>query len=308
MANHTGELGFLLTDLSATRELQVLQAVLFLLIYVATVVGNLLVFVVITLDPCLHIPMYFLLKNLAFSDLCLISTIIPKSILNSLSNQSTISFPGCAMQVLVVIHFAGCEVFILTAMAYDRYVAICHPLRYTVIMNRDVCVRVSTASWVLGAFFGGTYSAGTFSLSFCGSRKVPQFFCDVPSLLKLSCSKDHITINISVAIGMFYGLFCLFIIVFSYVYIFNTIRSIPSVQGRSKAFSTCLPHLVVVTTFLLTGAVAYTKPVPKSPSPWDLLPSLLYAVLPPSLNPVIYSLRNREIKSALRKRLWKLSM
>ncbi|XP_017532682.3 olfactory receptor 14K1-like [Manis javanica] len=306
LANLTAVTGFFLVEFSDTRELQVLHAFLFLLIYVATLLGNILIIVLVTMDQCLHTPMYFFLKNLSFFDLCLISTIVPKSILNSLSKNTSISFPGCVLQVLLVINFAGSEVSILTAMSYDRYVAICHPLHYEVIMNKTACGKLAAASWVLGGFFGGLYATGTFSLSFCGSRRVPQFFCDVPSLLKISCSKDHITINVSVAIGIFYGFFCLLAIVFSYIYIFNTVLRIPSAQGRSQAFSTCLPHLMVVSTFLLTGAIAYLKPVPESPSLLDLLLSVLYAVLPPSLNPIIYSLRNREIKAALRKLRWKI--
>ncbi|XP_007955900.1 olfactory receptor 14K1-like [Orycteropus afer afer] len=307
MANYTVVMEFFLMEFSHTKEFRILHAFLFLLVYLVTLMGNLLIIILVTLDQCLHTPMYFFLKNLSFFDLCLISIIVPKSILNSLSNKSIISLPGCVLQVLLVIHFAGAEVFILTAMSYDRYVAICHPLHYEVIMSRGVCLSMTAASWFLGGFFGSLYSAGTFSLSFCGSRNLPQFFCDVPSLLKISCSKSHITINVSVAIGIFYGLFCLVAIVFSYVYIFNTVLKIPSVQGRSKAFSTCLPHLIVVTTFLLTGAIAYMKPVPKSPTLLDLLLSVLYSVLPPTLNPIIYSLRNKEIKATLHKLLWKHS-
>ncbi|XP_023447145.1 olfactory receptor 14A2-like [Dasypus novemcinctus] len=301
MINHTVVNGFFLMEFSGIRKLQVLHAFLFLLIYLATLMGNILIVVLVTLDQCLHTPMYFFLKNLSLFDLCLISVIVPKSILNSLSNRSTISFLGCFFQVFLVIFFAGSEVFILTAMSYDRYVAICHPLHYGIMMSRGVCVRMAAASWCFGGFFGSLYSSGTFSLSFCGSRNVPQFFCDVPSLLKISCSKTHITIDVSVAIGIFYGFSCLLAIVFSYVYIFNTVLSIPSVPGRSKAFSTCLPHLIVVTTFLLTGAIAYLKPVPESPTLLDLLLSVLYSVLPPTLNPIIYSLRNKEIKASLSK-------
>uniref|UniRef100_A0A8C3WUV9 Olfactory receptor n=1 Tax=Catagonus wagneri TaxID=51154 RepID=A0A8C3WUV9_9CETA len=301
MNNCTAVMGFFLMEFSDTRELQVLHAFLFLLIYLAALIGNFLIIVLVTLDQCLHTPMYFFLKILSFFDFCRISTVVPKSILNSFSNKSAISFLGCVLQVLLVIHFAGSEVFILTAMSYDRYVAICHPLRYNAVMNRAVCVQMAAASWFFGGFFGGLYSGGTFSLSFCGSKRVPQFFCDVPSLLKISCSKDHLTINISVTAGIFYAFFCLLAIAFSYVYIFSTVLSIPSVQGRSKAFSTCLPHVIVVATFLLTGAIAYLKPVPESPSILDLLLSAFYSVLPSTLNPIIYSLRNKEIKTALRK-------
>ncbi|XP_004391164.1 olfactory receptor 14K1-like [Trichechus manatus latirostris] len=292
---------FSLMEFSHTMELRVLHAFLFLPIYLATLMVNLLIIVLVTLDQYLHTPMYFFLKNLSFFDICLISIIVPKSILNSLTRA-----PFLYRDVLLVIHFAGAEVFILTAMSYDRHVAICHPPHYEVIMSGGVCVWKAAASWFLGGVFGSLYSAGTFSLSFCGSRNLPPFFCDVPSLLKISCSKSHVTINVSVAIGIFYSFFCLLATVFSYTYIFNTVLSIPSVQGQSKAFSTCLPHLIVVTISLLTGAIAYLKPVPDSPSLLDLLLSVLYSALPPNLNPIIYSLRNKEIKAAPRKPLWKL--
>ncbi|XP_008708324.2 olfactory receptor 14K1-like [Ursus maritimus] len=307
MTNHSAGMGFFLVALSDTRELQVLHGFLFLLIYLVTLMGNLLIIVLITLDQCLHTPMYFFLKNLAVFDACLISITLPKVILNSLSHRNTISFSGCILQVLLVIHFAGSELFLLTAMSYDRYVAICHPLHYDVIMNRRVCVSMTATSWFLGSVFGVLYSASTFSLSFCGSRKVPQFFCDVPSLLKISCSKSHVTIDISEAIGVMYALFSLLSIGFSYICIFNTVLRMPSLQGCSKAFSTCTPHLIVVTTFIVTGTIAYLKPVPDSPHLVDFLVSVFYSVLPASLNPIIYSLRNKEIKAAVRRFLWKLS-
>ncbi|XP_045651768.1 olfactory receptor 14A2-like [Ursus americanus] len=307
MTNHSAGMEFFLVAFSDTRELQVLHGFLFLLIYLVTLMGNLLIIVLITLDQCLHTPMYFFLKNLAVFDACLISITLPKFILNSLSHRNIISFSECMLQVLLVIHFAVSELFLLTVMSYDRYVAICHPLHYDVIMNRRVCVSMTAASWFLGSIFGVFYSAGTFSLSFCGSRKVPQFFCDVPSLLKISCSKSHVTIDISEAIGVMYALFSLLSIGFSYICIFNTVLRMPSLQGCSKAFSTCTPHLIVVTTFIVTGIIAYLKPVPDSPHLVDFLVSVFYSVLPPSLNPIIYSLRNKEIKAAVRRFLWKLS-
>ncbi|KAM6224102.1 olfactory receptor 14A16-like [Rhynchocyon petersi] len=296
---------FFLMEFSPNRDLQVLHAILFLLIYMSSLIGNCLIIVLVTLDHDLHMPMYFFLKNLSFLDVCLISVIVPKSIFNSFSSKSIISFSGCLLQVLLLIHFATAEFFILTAMSYDRYVAICHPLHYEVIMNRETCMWMTAASCFFGAFFGSLYSAGTFSLSFCGSRNLPQFFCDVPSLLKISCSKSHVAINVSVAVGICYGFFCFLAIVLSYIYIFNTVSSMPSVQGGSKALSTCLPHLIVVTTFLLTAVTAYLKPVPESPSLLDLILSVLYPVLPPTLNPIIYSLRNKEMKASMKKFLWK---
>ncbi|XP_006877824.1 PREDICTED: olfactory receptor 14A16-like [Chrysochloris asiatica] len=245
MTNHSVVMEFYLMEFSNTRELRVLHAFVFLIIYLETIMGNLLIIILVILDQSLHTPMYFFLQNLSFLDSCLISITVPNFILNSLSHRSTISMSGCVLQIFLVVHFVGSELFLLSIMSYDRYVAICHPLHYENIMNRGF--------------------SGNFSLSFCGSRKLPRFFCDVPSLLKISLLR------------------------------------MPSFQGRSKAFSTCLPHLVVVITFFMTGAIAYLKPVPDSP---DLLD---FVIVPPSLNPIIYSLRNKEIKVALCKILWKLS-
>ncbi|XP_006877823.1 PREDICTED: olfactory receptor 14K1-like [Chrysochloris asiatica] len=307
MTNHSVVMEFYLMEFSNTRELRVLHAFVFLIIYLETIMGNLLIMILVTLDQSLHTPMYFFLQNLSFLDSCLISITVPKFILNSLSQRSTISLSGCVLQIMLVVHFASSELFLLSVMSYDRYVAICHPLHYENIMNRGFCVQMAAASWLAGSIFGVLYSAGTFSLSFCGSRKLPHFFCDVPSLLKISCSKTHIIINVSVSIGVLYALLCLVCIVYSYICIFNIVLRMPSFQGRSKAFSTCLPHLVVVITFFMTGAVAYLKPVPDSPDLLDFVMSAFYCVVPPSLNPIIYSLRNKEIKVALCKILWKLS-
>ncbi|KAM4868513.1 olfactory receptor 14A2-like [Urocitellus parryii] len=279
---------------------------LFLLIYLVALVGNLLIIILVTMDQCLHTPMYFFLKNLSLLDACLVSVIVPNFILSSLGHRSTISFSGCVSEVLLVTQFTTPELSVLTAMSYDRYVAICHPLHYDVIMNRGYCVRMVAVSWFLGGIFGVLYSAGTFSLSFCGSRKLPQFFCDVPSLLKISCSKSHVIIDVSVVIGVTFGLSCVLSIGFSYVYIFKTVTRMPSSQGQSRAFSTYTPHLIVVTTFIVTGVTAYLKPVLESPHPVDFLVSVLYSVMPPSLNPVIYSLRNKDVKVSLWKIVWKL--
>ncbi|XP_008825267.1 olfactory receptor 14A2-like [Nannospalax galili] len=299
MTNHTVNAGFFLMEFPGSKQLQVLQGFLFLLIYLVSLRGNFLIIMLVTVDQCLHTPMYFFLKNLSFSNVCFISVTVPKLFLSSLSHRSTISFPGCVCQVLFVVSFVATEISILTTISYDRYVAICHPLQYDAIMNRAVCVQMVVASWFFGNLFGALYSYGTFSLSFCGSRKVPQFFCDVPSLLKISCSKMHIVVDISVLTGAGYGCFCLVCIVCSYVYIFYMVLRMPLSQGRSKAFSTCTPYLIVITTFLVTTFTAYLKPFPDSPRIWDFLLSVLYFAMPPSLNPVTYSLRNKEIKAAL---------
>ncbi|XP_069323103.1 olfactory receptor 14K1-like [Eulemur rufifrons] len=278
-----------------------LHAVLFSLIYIVVMLENLIILLLTILDRHLHTPMYIFLRHLSFLDLCLISATVPKSILNSITFTDSISFLGCVFQLFLVVLLAGSEIGILTAMSYDRYVAICRPLHYEAVMSRGSCVQLMAVSWLNGGVLGILYSAGTFSLKFCGSNKIHQFFCDVPALLKLTCSKEHATISVSVAVGVCYAFSCLVCIVVSYVYIFSTVLKILSGPSQSKAFSTCLPHLIVVSIFLVTGGVAYLKPGSDMNSILDLLMSVFYSVAPPVLNPIIYCLRNKDIKSALHK-------
>ncbi|XP_008833042.1 olfactory receptor 14A2-like [Nannospalax galili] len=248
MTNYTVYKDFFFMEFSDSKQFQVLQGFLFLLIYLVSLMGNLLIIMLVTVDQCLHTPMYFFLKNVSFLNVCFISVTVPKLILSSLSHRSAISFPGCVCQVLFMVSFDTSELFLLKAMLYDHmWPSVTH---YTMtIMNRAVCVQTVAASWLFGSFLGALYSYGSFSLSFCGSRKVPQFFCDVPSLLKISCSMMHVTIDISVIFGLIYGFFSLVSIGFSYCYIFNTMLRMPLLQGKSKAFSTCMPHLIVVSIF-----------------------------------------------------------
>ncbi|XP_038599008.1 olfactory receptor 14A16-like [Tachyglossus aculeatus] len=290
---------FLLLGFSEVRELQLVHTALFLLVYLAALTGNLLIITVTVLDRRLHTPMYFFLRNLSVLDLCYISVTVPKSIHDSLTDKRSISFLGCATQLFLVDLFAGSELFLLMAMSHDRYVAICLPLRYELIMTNTACGKMAAASWLTGVMFGVSYSALTLSLSFCGSNLVQTFFCDVPSLLKISCSKEHIAINVSVTGGVAFGVFCFILIIVSYVRIFRAVLRMPATESRAKAFSTCLPHLAVVTVFFSAAAVDYVKPVSDSPSTLDLLVSVFYTVVPPALNPLIYSLRNRDMKAAL---------
>ncbi|XP_038599006.1 olfactory receptor 14A16-like [Tachyglossus aculeatus] len=299
MTNISTVAEFLLQGFSDIRELQLLHATLFLLVYLAALLGNLLIVAVTTLDQRLHTPMYFFLKNLSFIDLCYISTTVPKSIVNSLTGDSSISVLGCVSQLFLVVLFASSEFYVLTAMSYDRYAAICSPLRYELIMNKTACICMAAASWLSGGLLGVLFSASTFSLTFCGSNAIQQFFCDVPPLLKISCSEVHIAIDVSVAAGFFLDAVCFICIILSYVFLFSAVLRIPSSEGRNKAFSTCLPHLTVIIIFLFTGAFAYLKPPAASPSALDLLVSMFYTVVPPTVNPLIYSLRNRDLKAAL---------
>ncbi|XP_044541102.1 olfactory receptor 14A16-like [Gracilinanus agilis] len=301
MTNATLVTEFILMGFSEVRELQILHAVLFLLIYLVALLGNLLIIALTLLDKELHTPMYFFLKHLSFLDLCYISVTVPKFISNTLANISSISFLGCITQVFLVVSLACAELALLTGMSYDRYVAICHPLHYAVTMNRRTCVKMAASSWLSGGLSGLLHTATSFSLPFCESTRIHQFFCEIPQILRLSCSESYSAEIAALAITSSLSFVCFLSISVSYIHIFSTVLKIPSVVGRSKAFSTCMPHLIVVTIFLHSAAVAYLKPTSACPSFVDLLMSVFYTVLPPTLNPIIYSLRNKDMKSALRK-------
>ncbi|XP_072494178.1 olfactory receptor 14A2-like [Notamacropus eugenii] len=306
MANLTVVTGFLLMGFSNTWELQVLHAILFLLIYVVALMGNLLIFTLISLDGKLHTPMYFFLKNLSFLDLCLVSVTVPKSIENSLSNTYNISFWGCVSQLFIMMLLTASELYLLTMMSYDRYVAICQPLHYEVIMNSETCVKMAAVSWLAGGLYGVLYTASTFTLPFCGSKEIPQFFCDVPALIRISCSDSHLAIDVTLVLTFCLGIFCSIYITISYSRIISTVLKIPTRESRSKAFSTCLPHLIIFMFFVTTGVIAYLMPPQESYPLLDLLLSMFYTVVPPTLNPVIYSLRNKDMKTAFRKLIaWK---
>ncbi|XP_006263578.3 olfactory receptor 14A16-like, partial [Alligator mississippiensis] len=294
---------FLLLGFSDTRELQILHFVTFLTAYLAALVGNLLVITVVTMDHHLHSPMYYFLANLSTLDLGSISVIVPKSMANSLLNTRTVSYAGCVSQVFHFFLFSTAGFALLTIMAYDRYVAICKPLHYEIIMNTRACVKMAASVSVVGAINSALHTGNTFRLPFCHSNIINQFFCEVPQLLKLSCSDTYHRELAALACSVFLFLGCFVFIIVSYVQIFTAVLRIPSEQGRQKAFSTCIPHLTVVSLFVSTGGIAYMKPISDSPSPLDLLVAVLYSVVPPLMNPVIYSMRNREIQAALRKLL-----
>ncbi|XP_007537922.1 olfactory receptor 14A16-like [Erinaceus europaeus] len=292
---------FLLLGFSGSQRLQLLQSGVFIVIYLTALMGNGLIIAITVLDPCLHTPMYFFLRNLSLFDLCLISAVVPKTVVNSLIHSYSISFFGCVAQVFLVPFSAVADLFLLTAMSIDRYVAICHPLHYYVIMNRDICVQMAALSWFTGGLISAIHTTEVFSLSYCDLNKIQQFFCDIPQMLTITCS-ENITVEIALILVNAVLDFCCFIcIIISYIYIFSTIRTIPSTEGQSKAYSTCLPHLIVVVLFLSTAFIAYLKPILGSPSVTDLVLSSFYVFLPPSLNPIIYSLRNKVMKAGLKK-------
>ncbi|XP_037374366.1 olfactory receptor 14A16-like [Talpa occidentalis] len=290
---------FVLLGFPTQGTIAFLHPLLFSLVYLCTLLGNGLIVLITTLDWHLHTPMYFLLRSLSFADLCVISATVPKSIANSLRQSSSISSPGCVLQVFMMVISAATEMSLLTVMSLDRYVAICNPLHYEVIMSRDRCEQLTAVSWLGGVLHALMHTAGTFSLPYCGSSVVHQFFCDIPQLMAISCSGNLMTELAPILISVVWGICCFIFIIISYVHIFSAVRKIPSTEGKAKVYSTCLPHLLVVVLFLSAGFFAYLKPTSGTPSMSDLVISIFYMMVPPTFNPVIYSLRNQAMKAAV---------
>ncbi|KAM6032742.1 olfactory receptor 14C36-like [Theristicus caerulescens] len=302
MSNSSSITQFLLLAFADTRELQLLHFWLFLAIYLAALLGNGLIITAIACDHRLHTPMYFFLLNLSILDLASISTTLPKSMANSLWDTRDISYAGCAAQVFLFVFFISAEFSLLTVMAYDRYVAICKPLHYGTLLGSRACVHMAAAAWGSVFPYAVLHTANTFSLPLCQGNAVDQFFCEIPQILKLSCSDAYLREVGLIVVSLFVDFGCFVFIVVSYVQIFRAVLRIPSEQGRHKAFSTCLPHLAVVSLFISMAVFAYLKPPSISSPSLDLMVAVLYSVLPPAVNPLIYSLRNQELKDAV----WKL--
>ncbi|XP_067173212.1 olfactory receptor 14A16-like, partial [Apteryx mantelli] len=301
MSNSSSLNEFLLLAFADTRELQLLHFVLFLGIYLAALLGNGLIIAVVACDHRLHTPMYFFLLNLSLFDLATITMTVPKSMANSLWDTRSISYLGCTAQVFLAFFLFGGDFSLLTVMAYDRYIAICRPLHYGTIMGSRACVKMAAAAWGSGLLNGLVHTANTISIPLCQGNVVDQFFCEVPQMLKLSCADSYLREVglIVVTVCLMFG--CFIFIVLSYMQIFTVVLRIPSEQGRHKAFSMCLPHLAVVFLFISTAFFAYLKPPSLSSPAMDLVVTVLYAVVPPAVNPLIYSMRNKELKDALRK-------
>ncbi|NWR81926.1 O14AG protein, partial [Centropus unirufus] len=300
MSNSSSITHFLLLAFSDTRQLQLLHFCLFLGIYLAALLGNGLIITTIAWDHHLHTPMYFFLSNLSVLDLSSISTTVPKSMHNSLWDTRAVSYKGCAAQLFLFVFFFSAEYWLLTIMSYDRYVAICKPLHYGTLLGSRACVHMAAAAWGAGFLNALLHTANTFSLPLCQGNAVDQFFCEIPQILKLSCSDSYLR-EVGLLVFVLFIVFCCFVfIVVSYVQIFRVVLRIPSEQGRHKAFSTCLPHLAVLFLFVSSGMFAYLKPSSISSPFLDLLVvAVLYAVVPPAVNPLIYSLRNQQLKDAM---------
>ncbi|KAM5309475.1 olfactory receptor 7A5-like [Glossophaga mutica] len=297
--NVTQSSEFLLLGLSETPGQQPLLFGLFLSMYLITVLGNLLMILAVSSDSHLHTPMYFFLSKLSLVDMCFTSTTIPKMLVNIQTQSKAITYAGCLTQMHFFILFGGVDDFILTVMAYDRYVAICHPLHYTVIMNSQLCGLFVLVSWIMSAVISLLQCLMVLDLSFCSNLEIPHFFCELKQVVQLACSDtfpNDIVMYFSAGLlggGPLAG------ILYSYAKIMSSIRAIPSAQGKYKAFSTCASHLSVVFLFYGTSLGVYLGSVGTHSSQSSATASVMYTVVTPMLNPFIYSLRNKDIKRAL---------
>nr|AAL60745.1 olfactory receptor MOR135-9 [Mus musculus] len=297
--NQTFILEFLFLGLPIPSEYQLLFNALFLAMYLTTLLGNLLIILLVQLDSHLHMPMYLFLSNLSFSDLCFSSVTIPKLLQNMHSQVPTISYADCLTQLYFFLVFGDMESFLLVAMAYDRYVAICFPLHYTSIMSTKLCVSLVLLLWMLTIFHALLHTLLTARLSFCEKNVILHFFCDLPALLKLSCSDTFVNELMIFILGGIISIIPFLLIGMSYVRIFFSILKVPSTQGIHKVFSTCGSHLSVVSLFYGTIIGLYLCPSSNNSTLKKTAMALMYTLVTPMLNPFIYSLRNRDIKRAL---------
>ncbi|XP_059005662.1 olfactory receptor 1A1-like [Mustela lutreola] len=297
--NESFTLGFILLGVSGQQQQEDFFFILFLFIYPITLIGNLLIILAIQSDIRLHNPMYFFLANLSFVDILFSSVTIPKMLANHVLGSKAISFRGCLTQMCFMIGMANTDSYILAVMAYDRAVAISRPLHYTTIMSPWTCVFLVVGSWVVGNTNALSHTLLTARLSFCGSKEVTNFYCDITSLLKLSCSDTYFNVKMMyLGVGVFsVPLLC---IIISYVQVFSTVLRVPSTKGVLKAFSTCGSHLTVVSLYYGTVMGMYFRPL-SSYSLKDAVITVMYIAVTPMLNPFIYSLRNRDMKAALGK-------
>ncbi|XP_053118535.1 olfactory receptor 10C1-like [Hemicordylus capensis] len=306
MENDTSVNKFILLGFANDPGVKLLLFVVFLFIYIATVFGNITILVIITVDTALHTPMYFFLRNLSFLEICYTSVTIPKLLQNILAVDKTISLIACATQMYFFLFFGATECCLLAFMAYDRYIAICNPLRYLVIMRKSVCVQLTAVSWVCGSLVAMGHTMFIFNLPFCDSNVVNHFFCEIQPVLKLVCGDTYWNEIQIIAAAAFVILMPFMLILMSYFHIISTILRMQSAKSRQKAFSTCSSHLVVVSLFYGAAIFIYIRPKSSYSLNVDKLLSLFYAVITPILNPIIYSLRNKEVKQALRKIVMKL--
>ncbi|XP_055994983.1 putative olfactory receptor 5AK3 [Sorex fumeus] len=298
--NDTEVTEFILLGFAVQHKFWHVLFIVFLMIYVVTLVGNCGMILLIRVSSSLKTPMYFFLQHLAFVDLCYSSAITPKMLQNFVVTDHSISFVGCVTQILVYATFATSDCYILAVMAVDRYMAICNPLRYPIVMTQRVCIQFLIGSYFMG-FLNASVNVGfTFSLNFCRSNKINHFFCDEPPILALSCSSIDLNILLLTVFVGFNLTFTILVVIFSYIYILAAILKISSAEGRKKAFSTCASHLTAVTIFYGTLSYMYLHHGTAESQEQEKMASVFYGIIIPMLNPLIYSLRNQEVKEAIK--------
>ncbi|XP_072471601.1 olfactory receptor 9G4-like [Notamacropus eugenii] len=300
MTNCSRVPGFILQGFSGIPELQTISVAFFLFVYIFSFFGNISIITAVTLDSHLHTPMYFFLKHLSLIDLCSTSTTLPRALFAAMAGSEFISLPECAAQLYVFVFCAATECFLITSMAYDRCLAIYHPLTYGSTMTQQFCCALVGVAWASGLLFSSFHTVNTFTLSFCDPL-LEHFFCDLPPLFRLSCTDPHKHEAIGFAVSGCVIMSCFALTVLSYIQIVATVLRIQSTQGRQKAFSTCSSHLITVILFYGTGSSTYMRAA-NGYSPFQgRLAAIFYSILTPTLNPIIYSMRNKDMKAALRK-------
>ncbi|XP_032705591.1 LOW QUALITY PROTEIN: olfactory receptor 5B3-like [Lontra canadensis] len=301
MENNTEVTEFILLGLTNAPELQIPLFIMFTLIYLITLVGNMGMIVLILLDSHLYTPMYFFLSNLSLVDFCYSTAVTPKVMAGFFVGDKVISYNACAAQMFFFVALATVENFLLASMAYDRFAAVCKLLHYTTTMTTGVCASLAIGSYIYGFLNASIHIRDTFSLSFCMSNLVHHFFCDVPAVMALSCSDRHISKLVLVVVASFNIFFALFIILISYLFIFIIIVKMHSAKGYQKALSTYASHLTTVSIFYGTVIFMYSQPTSSHSMDSDKITSVFYTMVIPMLNPLVYSLRNKEVKTAFKK-------
>ncbi|XP_011380751.1 olfactory receptor 10AG1-like [Pteropus vampyrus] len=303
--NYTASIGFILLGFSDVPDLQGFLFGMFLIVYVIILMGNSFIIIITKVDLSLQTPMYFFLRNFSSSEICYVSVTVPRLLIDLCRQNRKISFLACATQMYFFLVLGATDCFILTVMAYDRYVAICNPLLYPLIMNNRLCVQLVAGCWMTGISVHVGFTYQIFSLPFCRSHQLNHFFCDVPPVLELVCGDTFMTEMLIDVVTVVVVAILFMLILGSYVKIILTILKLPSAIGRAKAFSTCSSHLMVVALFFVSGVIAYLRPKSGHSTVMDKFLSLFYTTVTPVFNPIIYCLRNKEVMAALRKILLK---
>ncbi|XP_072275215.1 olfactory receptor 2G3-like [Pyxicephalus adspersus] len=292
---------FIFLGLSSNPKLQVILFIIFLLGYLIILTGNILIISITFTDTSLHTPMYFFLSNLSFLDICFSTSTIPRMLRDFASKTKIISYAECATQLYITLCFGETECFLLAIMAYDRYLAICHPLHYTTIMSKVVCIKIAASTWICGFLFSIIHVAFVLSLDFCGNNEINDFLCEVPEMLSMSCENSIVLECITFVLGTIILMIPITFILVSYIKIILSVLKITSSAGWRKTFSTCGSHIIVVTMYYGSCMAAYVKPKSSLAPETDKVITIFYCIVTPVFNPIIYTLRNNDFKSAFLK-------